>query len=329
MNEEQNRLPEPEERAQLPVRAESKQITPPQKLMGKDIGPLLRGWDYESGTINVRKIHGADGQAKLQMRLDLGLLQMEMTGRPDGARPHGHESLVEYFEAQLVSHRARNGNDLSFSLSGSQCRCLREEAVMYYHRYLSLFVLEEFTGVIRDTARNLRVIELCARYAADEHDRLVLEQYRPYITMMNARAKATMLLKEQKYDEALRSVKVGLGSIKRFFRRFGQEQVYAHSNEVKVLKRVAREIRKKMPVDELKLLQRELDRAVKREHYEQAARLRDEIDRRSCAMPPSAHSPMAGLGPSSALPPTVGSADADSAASGVADSDRDSAGAGA
>src|SRR5215210_485488 len=77
------------------------------KGFSKDIVPLLKGWDYEPGTINVRKISGIDGAPKLQMRLDLGLLQMEMTGRPDGVRPHGCESLLEYFESQLKEHRVR------------------------------------------------------------------------------------------------------------------------------------------------------------------------------------------------------------------------------
>ena len=67
----------------------------------KDIAPVLRGWEYEPGSINVRKISGLDGREKIQMRLDLGLLQMEVTGRPDGERPHGCESLLEYFEKRL------------------------------------------------------------------------------------------------------------------------------------------------------------------------------------------------------------------------------------
>jgi hypothetical protein len=65
------------------------------KLPSRDITPVLKGWDYEPGTINVRKVVGNDGIPKLQMRLDLGLFQMEMTGRPDGVRPHGHESLLD------------------------------------------------------------------------------------------------------------------------------------------------------------------------------------------------------------------------------------------
>jgi hypothetical protein len=247
----------------------------------KDITPLLKGWDYEPGTINVRKVSGNDGQPKLQMRLDLGLLQMELTGRPDGQKPHGCESLLEYYEAQLKEHESRNGTELGFHLTGQQCQSLREEAVMYYHRYLSLFVLEDFPGVVRDTDRNLRVLDLCGRYAVDEQDRLVLEQYRPYITMMNTRAAASIFFKEKRYPEALKLVKRGLASIREFFERFGQVKAMNQSNEVRVLKRFAREIRRKMPVDPLARLKSELDKAINAERYEDAAKLRDEIQRKT------------------------------------------------
>lgn len=247
------------------------------KLASKDITPVLKGWDYEAGTINVRKVAGLDGAPKLQMRLDLGILQMEMTGRPDGARPHGCESLLDHFEQLLADHRKRNGTELGFNLNSTQCQLLREEAAMYYHRYLSLFVLEEFPGVVRDTERNLRVIDLCGRFAEEEQDRLVLEQYRPYITMMNARAQASIHFKNARYNEALRAVDEGLSAIKEFFVSFGQEQAYGRSNEVRVLKRFAREIRRKLPVHPLERLRRKLDRAVKNEQYEEAARLRDKI----------------------------------------------------
>jgi hypothetical protein len=247
------------------------------KSASKDITPVLRGWDYEPGTINVRKVTGMDGQPKLQMRLDLGLLQMELSGRPDGLKPHGFESLLEYYEGKLADHRRRNGTELGFQMTSADCQSLREEAVMYYHRYLSLFVLEDFPGVVRDTARNLRVLDLCGTYAADESDRLVLEQYRPYITMMNARARASLLFKENRFREALDAVKAGLAEIKDFFQRFGQDDAYAESNEVKVLKRFGREIKRKLPVNPVERLKKQLDRAVKNEEYEEAAKLRDKL----------------------------------------------------
>ena len=200
------------------------------RLPSKDITPVLKGWDYESGTINVRKINGVDGAPKLQMRLDLGLLQMEMNGRPDGTRPHGFESLLEYHEDQLADYRRMNGSDIGFALSSEQCQQLREESLMYYQRYLSLFVLEEFSGVVRDTSRNLRVLDLCSKFGIDEQDRLMLEQYRPYITMMNVRAAASLHLKAKRPNDALRTVEKGLEGIQEFFAKFGQ-QIAARMND--------------------------------------------------------------------------------------------------
>ncbi len=244
----------------------------------KDIQPVLQGWDFEPDSINVRKIRGLDGTPKLQMRLDLGLLQMELTGRPDGQRPHGYESLLEYYESQLAEHSQLNGSALGFHLTRRQCSMLREEAGMYYHRYLGLFVLEEFHNVVRDTARNLRVLDLCGKYALDEQDQLILEQYRPYITMMNTRAQASIEYREGRIEDALMTIQKGLKRIKAFFARFGQEEIYDDSHEVRTLKRFAREIRKKLPANPIKQLQLKLNRAVKAERYEQAAKLRDEIE---------------------------------------------------
>jgi hypothetical protein len=247
------------------------------KASNKDIGPVLRGWDYEYGTINVRKISGADGRPKLQMRLDLGLLQMEMTGRPDGRRPFGSESLLEHYESRLAEHEKRTGNEDGFTLTGGECRSLREEAVMYYQRYLSLFVLEEFGGVVRDTGRNLRVLDLCNKYAVDEDDKLALEQYRPYLIMMHARAKASISLREKRLKEALREIDRGLEDIREFFERYGQPEAFAGANEVKVLKRFAREVRKKLPVDPVRRIEKKLGKAIKDERYEEAAKLRDKL----------------------------------------------------
>ena len=245
----------------------------------KDIAAILSGWEYEAGAINVRKIVGQDGQPKLQMRLDLGLLQMELNGRPDGNRPHDCESLLEYHERRLRSHRKKTGSEGGFRLTGAQCQSLREEAHMYYQRYLSLFVLGDLPGVARDTARNLRVLDLCGKYAANDQDKLVLEQYRPYITMMNTRAMAQIEHEAGNLLQALSIVRRGLRDIKRFFRRFNQEDAYKSSNEVKVLRRLRRDLKKQLPVDPVKKLEKELSLAVKQERYEEAAKLRDQMEK--------------------------------------------------
>jgi hypothetical protein len=128
------------------------------------------------------------------------------------------------------------------------------------------------------------VLDLCGKFAREEQDRLILEQYRPYITMMNTRAEASMQMHAKQFDTALKTVEAGLQRIHDFYEQFGQQEAYARSNEVRVLKRVSREIRKKIPVDPMQRLQRRLDRAVKDERYEEAARLRDEMIARKRAI---------------------------------------------
>ena len=159
---------------------------------------------------------------------------------------------------------------------------------MYYHRYLSLSVLEEYDGVVRDTGRNLRVLDLCGKYAADEPDRVAMEQYRPYLTMMNARAAASVHLEAKRFTDAGAAVTDGLEKIREFYERFGQEEMFDKSNEARVLKRFAKEVQRKLPVDPMDRLKRRLDRAVKDERYEEAAKLRDEMDRRRKTEPDQA-----------------------------------------
>src|SRR4051812_47273039 len=155
-----------------------------------DITQALRGWAFQPGQVNVRLIRGNDGKPKLQLRLDLGLLQMELDGRPDGKRPHRAPTELDFQRKKLQSHEKRCGSDAGFHLTPRDCQALREESAMFYHRYLSLFVLEQYPAVIRDTQHNLDVLDLCRKYGTSDYDRMCLEQYRPYIFMMNTRAKA-------------------------------------------------------------------------------------------------------------------------------------------
>ncbi len=75
--------------------------------MSDDIRAILKNWDFDPDRFTVRLIHGDDGSDKIQMRIDLGLRQMELTGRPDGEEPFGFESLLDYFAAQAKEARAR------------------------------------------------------------------------------------------------------------------------------------------------------------------------------------------------------------------------------
>ena len=247
--------------------------------MSKDISPILEGWPHEPGKISVRKIRGQDGRLKIQLRVDLGVLQMEAEGRPDGAKPHGFDSLLEYYQKLLERHRRTTGTDEGFALDERQCELLRGESAQFYYRYLSEFVLEEYQPVARDTSRNLRCLDFCARYGRTEPDRLALEQYRPYVIMMNTRARAFLALQASRPRLARKIINLALRRLRDYYGRFGQDELYEHSSEVSALEAMRKDVEAEIPLDPLAKLRRQLAKAVREERYEEAARLRDVIAR--------------------------------------------------
>ncbi|MCS6858910.1 MAG: UvrB/UvrC motif-containing protein [Abditibacteriales bacterium] len=251
--------------------------------MLKDITPILQGWDYDPEGVNVRKIIGKDGREKIQMRVDLGLIQMEMTGRPDGERPYGRESLLDYHLERLARHRERHGTDAGFRLSPRECEELRAEGTQYYFRYFSLYHLGDYAGVERDTNRNIRLFDLLRDYAEEESDRLSLEQYRPYILMMNTRARAHQSLEQGWTRRALQQIEEGIRKIEDFAQSYQREDFNAIAEyHIDGLREWAEHIRETDPLTATeRRLRQELQEAVAREDYERAARLRDMIRRMS------------------------------------------------
>ncbi|MBS0190471.1 MAG: UvrB/UvrC motif-containing protein [Phycisphaerales bacterium] len=247
--------------------------------MDNDLSKLLEEWAYEPGAINARMIQGQDGQPRVQIRVDLGILQMYPTGRPDGQTPNGFPSLLEYYEAQHDSRQEEEEGSPAerFSLSAEDCRLLREEAVQYYHRYLALLALEDFEGVIRDTTRNLRVLDLCATHAETEADRNVLEQFRPYILMLRARAMASQALKDNEPKAAVFALDQGLEALRQYFASVGQPQMFDASAEAEMLRGMRESLVPKLPVSQHAELRTRLAKALESENYELAAILRDEL----------------------------------------------------
>lgn len=243
-----------------------------------DIGHILNEWPFEPGQVSARRIRGADGRDKIQLRLDLGLLQMEVTGRPDGARPHGFESLLSYYEHQLEAHRQQSGSDSGFQVDEEGCELLRSESLMFYHRYLAEFVLEDYEAVERDTLRNLRLMDFLNQHAEEESDRYALDQYRPYVLMMYTRSRARTALGSNRAKAAVSILRSGIEQITQFYRKWGQEELIAESGELAVLRAMLSELESRVPVDPVQRLRRELAKAVREERYEDAANLRDQLN---------------------------------------------------
>ena len=264
-----------------PIRAYSSRrcTQSPQLHMNLDIAKLLADWPYEPGQINVRLIEGDEGVPLIQVRLDLGLLQMHVEGRPDGQEPLGYGSFLEYQEARQEGAELRpdGDDDAEFTLDEDDCRHLREEAVQYYHRYIALLVLEDFEGVLRDTSRNLRLLDLCAAHAETEQDRSMLEQFRPYILMMRTRALTSLAMKKNENKLANFEIEQGLERIRRHFEQIGRPELFEESGEAQMLRGMREALVPRLPVSQAAELRQRLKEALERENYELAAILRDEL----------------------------------------------------
>jgi hypothetical protein len=245
--------------------------------MSKDIAVILNGWDYNPDEVTVRRILGLDGRVKIQMRLDLGILQMEVDGRPDGQHPHDCDSVLEFYNEQLRRHRELNGDTQDFTLNVDECSELKQEAMQYYYRYLSLFHLGDYWNVIRDTDHNLQLLDLVREYAIEEGDRMSLEQFRPYVIMMNTRARACLALEDRTFDRALEIIDDGIEQIEDFLRSIDRSELIEGCREIVFLQEWSERIRNNRPLSREEKLRQELRVAVEAENYERAAQLRDEI----------------------------------------------------
>jgi hypothetical protein len=246
--------------------------------MDFDISHLLDEWEYQAGQVVVRRLKGNDGREKIQLRVDLGLLQMNVEGRPDGKRPFGYPSLLEYYRARLHKYVAvHDGSDEGFKLKPEDCSRLQLEALQYHHRYICLLQLEDHSAVIRDAERNLTVFDFVSRHAESEELAWSLQQFRPQLLMVLTRARAAQSLVVNDYTMAIQQIEDGLEKIRAFCHEHPRGDGAEPGAEVQSLENWLEEIRAKRPLSRREKLERALREAINSEDYERAAKVRDEL----------------------------------------------------
>jgi hypothetical protein len=246
--------------------------------MDFDISQLLENWDYQPGQVVVRKFTGSDGKEKIQLRVDLGLLQMNAEGRPDGKRPFGHTSLFDYYQARRHKHLAtHDGSDEGFKLKPEDCAKLQLEALQYHHRYICLLQLGDYAGVVRDAERNLAVFNFVNKHAESEELAWSLQQFQPQLMMIFTRARAMQALDAGDYAVAIAQVEQGLEDIRTFFREHSRGDLLEQSGELQSLEGWLAEIRATRPLSAREKLEHALSEAVRCEDYEKAAQMRDAL----------------------------------------------------
>jgi hypothetical protein len=240
-----------------------------------DLQRLLAGWPYDPDQ-DARIVRGEDGRELLQVRTPLGIEQLEMEGRPDGIRPHGMESALEFHLQRLAEIKAA-GREAGFELEPEDCAELFAEGTLYYFRYVRLFQLRRWAETVRDTARNLRLFDFVHQHAAREEDQNNLEKWRPYIIRMNGAASALLALEKGGHDKALAAIAESRARIEELEEVDDETFLFERTRSLAALRELTAQIEQARPVSAMERLELQLQNAIDRQEFERAAELRDRI----------------------------------------------------
>src|SRR5688572_14098123 len=239
--------------------------------MNFDMSHLLDKWEYRPGQVMVRRFVGKDGNEKIQLRVDLGILQMNAQGRPDGKRPMGHPSLYDFYLSKQKDSKKE------FGLNPEDCSRLQLEAFQYHHRYICLLQLEDFDAVVRDADRNLKLFDFVDEHAESEELSWSFQQFRPQVLMIQTRAYAAKKLETKDFGGAIQEIERGLQTLREFYTEYSRTDMLEQSAEVLSLQNWMEELNKHRPLSKREQLLAALDEAVKKEDYEEAAKVRDAL----------------------------------------------------
>ena len=238
----------------------------------KDIDEILMQWPYQPGEVMARLVKASDGREVLQMRVDMGVLQMEVDRRPDGFRPHGSASYFDY----LTSQEIQEGDE--FIMSQEQCAAADREFVQYYHRRICWLALREFRRAMKDADHTLAFMDFIKKHSPEEDWTVSHEQYRPFVLFHRAQAAALAELEDHGPEAAINEIKLALEQFRKVFEEYEVPEKYDEDELVRRLTELQDTLREHYRVG--RTLNEQLAEAVASEQYELAAQLRDEIARR-------------------------------------------------
>jgi hypothetical protein len=239
----------------------------------QDIDAILRDWPYQAGVISARIVRAAGRRKVLQMRIELGLLQMEFNGRPDGERPGGKDTYLDFISGQLG-----DGEDAPQLLTDEQCFEIDREFVQYYHRRICCLALREFDHAVADADHTLALMDFVAAHSPNEDWTASHERYRPFVYFHRTQALALAVLEKAGPEAAIEEINNGLDDMRKIFVAAEAEEQFEADELVNQLGELKESLRKEYQVGQT--LAEQLAEAVAAEEYERAARLRDEMARR-------------------------------------------------
>ena len=243
--------------------------------MNQDIDFILEDWEYKPGVAQARLVQAHDGRQVIQLRIDLGALQLETVGRPDGARPHGHATFFAYLQEQARLSRKAERN---FTLSDEQCQDADREFLQFYHRRMCWLALKQYARAIRDADHTLGFMDFVKRFAPTDEYLHAHEQYRGFVLFQRTQAAAALQVENNAPEAAIDEIRLGLERIRAFFVAWQREEEMEEDGMVRHLRHVETTLRQQYQIEAT--LEEQLQQAIADEDYERAARLRDALKNR-------------------------------------------------
>jgi hypothetical protein len=243
-----------------------------QHHQDQDIDAILRQWPFQPGVISARLVKAHDGREVLQYRIEMGLLQMELTGRPDGHKPHGKETYLDWIRQQAA------GTDKPLALTDQQRFEIDREFQQFYHRRICCLALRQFDRAVADADHTLAMMDFIAAHCTDQEWTTSHEQYRAFVSFHRTQAAAMAALERSGPNAAIEELDAGLAKLRQGLLAGEGDQQPEDDELISQLLELKASLRKEYELSPT--LTEQLSEAVAAEEYERAARLRDEIARR-------------------------------------------------
>jgi hypothetical protein len=236
----------------------------------KGLDGILRDWEFDPHALSVRLVKGEDGRDVIQMRVDLGVLQMETQGRPDGLTPEGFPTFLDHLLDVEKS-------DQDFVMDEDQCFEADREFVQFYHRRISWLRLQHYHRAVEDADHTLSLMDVCRDHSPEEEWTMSHEQYRPFVLFHRTQASALAALEDADASDAVAEIDSGLELMRSVFEEHEAEEEFEQDEMVQQLRKLRDSLKEEYLGPSL---EERLEHAVKSEEYELAAKLRDELARK-------------------------------------------------
>jgi hypothetical protein len=247
--------------------------------MRRDIDEALQGWSFEpeEGEVIAREVRARDGRNVLQIRIELGLMQLEVEGRPDGVRPHSFATYLDYLRYRSSTRGSgHSGGKSPWTMSAEHCTEADREFTQFYHRRVAWLTLQRYDKALLDADHSIALMDFVRKFATDADYIASHERYRGLVLFHRTQAAAALALERRKPEEAIDAVREGMDRLAEHQAAVATEADDTPNDAlIEQLRHLEREIRKNFAVE--KTLREQLDEAVADEDYELAARLRDQI----------------------------------------------------